>query len=339
MRYLALMFIYLVLASSAYSSSCEECHVTLPADRSHEVHSGFDKMIPAYGDPGYTEQYSTNAKSYGFNCGNCHPSDSGKHDNGRVDIELFNKNASGLKALNRGDADYDSAQRRCSGVYCHSTGEQGKRVTYIKSPRWNREEKGSRCHECHDSPPVYKSMPERPNGHFNSNRGSGHLLGIHWDSVKGHSNESFKFNTATQMGCSTCHYETVRTDGDMGFVDRVSGLFTCVRCHELSNGEIYNYSTHVNGKLEIAFSPVKMRSKAQMMRPPRGWKRKGTKGKAMSYDEAEVPLSAILYNEDDKSCSNVSCHIYVEKVFWHDTVNCGQCHERFMGKQKKRDRS
>jgi predicted CxxxxCH...CXXCH cytochrome family protein len=332
MRHLSLLFIYLVLASSVYAASCEECHVSPPSDRSHTVHSDTAIMAPAYGDTGYTEQYSKKANSYGFNCGNCHPLDTKKHNDGRIDIELFNEKAGGLKALNSHDADYDSSNKKCWGVYCHSTGEQGKRVSYIKSPRWNREEKGSRCHECHESPPVYESTPERQNGHFNVRRDSGHLLGIHWDSVEGHTRESFTFNTSTQMGCSTCHYETIREDSDKDFVDRGSGLFTCVRCHELGDGEIYNYSKHVDGKVEVSFYPLNMRSKAQMMVPPPGWKRKGPKGKTMSYDEAETPLSDIQYNADEKSCSNVSCHISVAKVFWHDTVYCGQCHERFMSR-------
>ncbi len=335
MRYLALVFLLLAFSPVSFASECGNCHGTPPGDRSHTIHSGLKEMKALYGDAGFTLNYSPDARAYGFNCGNCHPQKNDRHKNDTVDIELA-QSAGGLKALNSTDAQYDKVKRKCSGVYCHSTGEQGARIHYMTSPQWNREEKGSRCHECHDGPPVYKSTTERQNGHFNSSRGSGHLLGIHWDSIKGHTHESFKFNTATQMGCSTCHYKTVRVDRDMDFVDRVTGLFTCVNCHEPSEGEISNYSMHVNGEVEIAFNPVKMRSKAQMMRPPLGWKRKGAKGKVMSYDEAEVPLSAIQYNTDEKSCSNVSCHIYVEKVFWHDTVNCGQCHERFLGKQRKK---
>ncbi len=334
MRYLALLSLYLIFATYAYASSCEECHEKLPSDRSHRAHSNVSGMIPAYGDTGYTGIYAANASSYGFNCGNCHPVDNGKHKNGTVDVELTRIEGKGLRALNSAHAGYDDQRKRCLGVYCHSSGGEDGKWTYIKSPGWNREEKGNTCHECHDSPPVYKSSPQRPNGHFNAGRGSGHLLGIHWDSVKGHSKESFAYDTATQMGCSTCHYDTVRNDIDTAFVDTVTGLFTCVRCHELRDGEIFNYSLHVNGKVDIQFAPVTVRSKAQLMLPPRGWVRKGNKGNIMSYDEASTPLHDIEYSFKDKSCTNVACHLGAEKVLWHDEINCGDCHVDSMMKHK-----
>ncbi len=124
----------------------------------------------------------------------------------------------------------------------------------------------------------------------------------------------------------------------MTFVDTKTGLFTCVRCHEMRDGDIYNYSVHVNGKVDLAFEPVNVRSKAQMMYLPEGWKRKGLKGKIESYDEAMVALTQIKYDFMDRSCSNVSCHLQPGKVFWYDKINCADCHVNFgaAGQNKRR---
>lgn len=329
MKYLLLGICSLFISGASYASPCVGCHGTPPDDRSHSVHSGLRAMQAAYGDTGHTSNYVTRSSTYGFNCGNCHPQDRSKHQNGTLDVEVKQVKGGGLRTQNRGDATYNGAEKRCAGVYCHSSGGKDGNVTYARSPKWNREEKGSRCHECHDSPPLYKNTPQRPNGHFNSYRGSGHLLGVHWDSVSGHSKESFEYDTATQMGCSTCHNGTVKKDTDTAFVDPVKGLFTCSRCHDLRDGEIANYALHVNGRVDIQFAPLKVRTKAQMMMVPKGWVRHGKKGDAGSYDEANVSLSSVNYNSEEKSCSNVSCHLGGEKVFWYDTVDCRDCHTGF----------
>ncbi len=332
MRTLIFLTCLLMLAGYSEASKCGNCHDTPPTDRSHVVHSGHLSMLPKYGDTSITDDLRTFTEAYAFNCGNCHPSGPEAHRNGNVDIELFNEAASGLKALNDSSAGYDREKRKCNGVYCHSTGER-EQYRFVVSPGWNREEKGSFCHECHDSPPAYPGSEKRPNGHFNVERGSGHLLGIHWDSVKGHSEDSFKDGTSSQMGCSTCHYGTVKEDRDTAFVDTVNGLFTCVRCHRLRDGLISNHSLHVNGKVDIEFAPVKFRSRAQMTATPEGWSRKGDKGKKGSYDEAVASLAIINYEPATHTCSNVPCHLEGERVKWSDRVNCGNCHVNYGGKK------
>lgn len=330
MRFCFAIALFLAISSlNSYASSCGECHDAPPQDRSHRTHSRLKAMTPSYGDHGFTQLYTEQARAYGFNCGNCHPEEPTKHQNGSLEVETSNKTSSGLKALNSSAALYDKKNKTCTGIYCHSTGEGQDKLVYIKSPRWNGQEKASRCQACHTSPPTYPSTRQRPNGHFNSARGSGHLLGIHWDSVQGHTKESFQYNTSTYIGCSTCHFDTVNRDTDRTFVDPATGLFTCVKCHELKDGDIDNYSTHVNGKVEISFAPIKVRAKAQMYKPPKGWKRKGAKGKITAYDRATVPLNAITYSRKERSCSNVSCHLYAEKVFWYDKIDCKDCHTDF----------
>jgi predicted CxxxxCH...CXXCH cytochrome family protein len=325
MHSICFLVLILFLPESAHAVSCSGCHPAPPQDKSHILHSGVKELAPSYGNTGITRDYSFGASAYGFNCGNCHPLGSEKHQNGVVDVELYTKGAYGLKKLNSPDAHYDGKKKTCSGVYCHSTG--GKiDISYRESPAWKSNSAGNRCQSCHGSPPSYKGTDRRPNGHFNIERGSGHLLGIHWDSVGGHTKESFRHKTATQMGCSTCHYLTVRTDSDTTFEDRAGELFTCARCHDKRDGQIFNFAVHVDGEVEIAFAPVTVRSKAQMVIQPKGWKRMGKPGEAESCDEAEVPLDRIVYDSHEKSCSNVFCHLLAKKVRWADSVDCIDCH-------------
>jgi len=166
-----------------------------------------------------------------------------------------------------------------------------------------------RCQACHGTPPSYAGNPERSNGHFNSERGSGHLMGIHWDSVGGHTKESLMHNTASQMGYSTCHYSTVREDLDTTFIDPVSDLFTCRKCHKKRNGAIFDHSLHVNGRIDIAFPETTFRSKAQMLKVPEGWKRMNGTGRPDSYDVTIDALSMIRFNQKERTCSNVACHL------------------------------
>ncbi|MGW8273326.1 MAG: CxxxxCH/CxxCH domain c-type cytochrome, partial [Thermodesulfovibrionales bacterium] len=293
-------------------------------------HSGLDEMKPVYGDTGHTALYTSKSDVYGFNCGNCHPSDPVRHQNGLVEISLFEESVDGLKARNSRQARYDSGKKTCTGVYCHSSGTLPE-PRYAESQPWNLPNSTvERCQSCHGSPPSYSGSSDRPNGHFNANRGSGHLLAIHWDSVGGYSKESFALGTATQMGCSTCHYETVRSDVDTTFVDEAHGLFTCSRCHDRRSGEIFNRSVHVNGRVDVTFPAHKVRSKAQMIRTPLGWERIGVRRTADSYDESSRRLDEISYDAVAKSCENVSCHLYAKRVYWSEKVECSSCHGDFM---------
>lgn len=328
--YFALIALFVIMSTGVSAAPCSRCHESPPRDRSHILHSGLDHMEPVYGDTGHTALYASKSEVYRFNCGSCHPRDPINHQNGTVEISLSGKGAGGLKSRNGEEARYNPDKKTCSGVYCHSTGTLPAPV-YAESGSWDLPGSAvDRCQSCHGSPPDYRGTPDRPNGHFNIDRGSGHLLAIHWDSVGGHSEESFALDTASQMGCSTCHYETVRSDLDTTFVDRTTGLFTCTRCHEKRSGEIFNRSLHVNGSVDVAFPPQRVKSRAQLTRTPEGWQRIGSRGRSGSYDESEHRLNEITYDPATKSCGNVSCHLYAEKVSWSEKIECSSCHRDFI---------
>lgn len=339
MQIILFLLLLLPLAHPVSAEECTKCHA-IPSDSSHRTHSSPEIVTPVYGNTGYTYQYSKTSNAYGFNCGNCHPAEASRHGNGNIDIELYTESSAGLKKMNRKDASFDASKKTCSGVYCHSSGERNSFIEFRETPRWGGSFGHLKCQGCHGIPPSYKSQKGRENSHFNTERGSGHLLGIHWDSTKGHTKESFKNWTSSDMGCSTCHYGTVTEDKDTTFVDTVTGLFTCSRCHDGSAaggknraGTIANKALHVNGVVEVSFKPENFRSSARLVNVPQGWKRVGKHKEETGYDETVKALNSAEYIPSEKKCINVACHLLGTEVIWGDAVECDSCHKDFVFKK------
>ena len=119
---------------------CSTCHDSPPQTGTHLIHYGSSPVTSmVYGD---TTIEST-ADAYKFGCGNCHPLSNVYHQNGTVDVELYNaaSPAGSLKAKNPSTASYTPGTNvstypnklagdphpifsytdgTCSNVYCHS---------------------------------------------------------------------------------------------------------------------------------------------------------------------------------------------------------------------------
>ncbi len=341
------------------SERCDSCHGTPPLTGAHRIHYG--------GSAAATYEDTSNASSgriYRFNCGNCHPLNRSKHEDGKVEVELYNPKAKGLKALNPPDAHYNMQTTVCTNVYCHSSGQASQSRIYVPTPPWTSSFAQSnikRCQGCHGSPPIYQNEgagSQMANSHY---RGSSiedeaaHLLGIHWDSVGGHNRDSLKiYKTSSTMGCSTCHNKTVsdNTDGDnidTTFIDPVGGgkgIFTCDRCHSSStippsnhSGSISDTAYHVNGRVDVVFSPLIFKSKAQLITAPDGWSRQNGYKTVKSYDETTQGLNTARYDPVTKTCSNVACHLSGiggwgttagTGIRWGEkAVQCKTCHTEY----------
>ncbi len=139
-------------------TGCSGCHDSPPQTGTHVTHyGGGPQMMVSYGDTSVT----SDADVYKFGCGNCHPLDKTKHNNGTVDVELYDTNAlaDSLKAKNPANAAYTPGQNvvtysskvsggnplsysdgTCSNVYCHSRytvsspGPVGNPLTYPLNP-------------------------------------------------------------------------------------------------------------------------------------------------------------------------------------------------------------
>jgi predicted CxxxxCH...CXXCH cytochrome family protein len=122
------------------SGACDGCHGAPPANGTHLVHAGGADLPAAYG----SLEPRTNAVSYAFNCGYCHPLDPAKHADGVVEVELYDAAAPAVPADPNAAGDRRSVKREnpaaayvpgettypgdvasytdgsCTNVYCHS---------------------------------------------------------------------------------------------------------------------------------------------------------------------------------------------------------------------------
>ncbi|HEY3296461.1 MAG TPA: CxxxxCH/CxxCH domain-containing protein [bacterium] len=328
----------------AGGGSCNACHESPPATPAHLAHVGNAGAGVGYGDLRKTSDFGDPAIAYNFGCGNCHPGDMSRHNNGVVDVELYNASApdTTLKAKNpagaaytRGTHQYTDARGMtytdgtCSNVYCHSSGGAAQFRTYATA-NWGRTEHYG-CNDCHGEPPRYDSHSiggAGANSHYQFNlywgyEDIGHVQGIHWY----HDASTEADSSATVINCNTCHYGTTTSNLNTGLNE---GQADCGQCHTANTippmnnrGTITNYARHVSGSPEISFSPLTFRSAAQLSTAPLGWTRHGT------HDEASLTTGS-SYDPQTKTCSNVACHLDQRQVqwgYWGTDFNAGcECH-------------
>jgi len=242
-------------------TGCDGCHGFPPATGAHATHVGFAPPAQVYGDTAILQDLfpadtpTTAPSTYFFGCGNCHPLDPARHMDGTVEVELWSPAAppGSLKARSAATAAYDPATGRCSGAYCHSSGQlapswiRPRDGSAILSPGWRSGEHLG-CGGCHDDPPAYPSggagAPTANNHLVLADDGfeAGHFGGFPsaWH-VSNHGSPN-PGEGASAVTCQTCHVDTVdpaRT-GPSGFYyldttgnyDLGGGLgLVCTSCH------------------------------------------------------------------------------------------------------------
>ncbi|HET8723303.1 MAG TPA: CxxxxCH/CxxCH domain-containing protein [Anaeromyxobacteraceae bacterium] len=272
--------------------SCDGCHGAPPSTGAHRAHLDLTAGELAlatgalgYGDLGtlatrFPGATPTSAPSrYAFGCGNCHPTDPARHGDGTVDVDVKATAPGSLKTLNAPAAAWDPATGTCSGVYCHSTGQETP--TFTTSPGWYS---GARigCDGCHGNPPRHLSGgpgSATANSHFGVNVYGdpwGHVAGLPAPSVGifKHGGWYGPGNDSSMVSCQTCHFETTdpANTGPSGFyyldttvfVDGTAlggweGVFSCVACHTPDNPAVPTRTgkvlplRHVNGSRDVAF--------------------------------------------------------------------------------------
>jgi predicted CxxxxCH...CXXCH cytochrome family protein len=279
-----------------WKTECSFCHGFPPPGGAHQTHFGLTGAAGtgAYGDlsilqdryPGATP---TSAPStYAFGCGNCHPAtDAGKHMDGVTQVSLFEAGspATSVKARNSATATYDPATKKCSGVYCHSSGNDGSPI-YVTTPGWLSTEKLA-CNGCHANPPRYASgepgtatanshlqldTVSSPWGHYSftmtDNRYTQHGRGIARDFLTG----ATVFSDSSPITCQTCHFGTtdpsstgpsgfywLDTTGDYALPNSGNYAYVCTSCHSGSinappagAGKVLPLR-HVNGSRDVEF--------------------------------------------------------------------------------------
>jgi predicted CxxxxCH...CXXCH cytochrome family protein len=336
--------------------ACGDCHAVPPPTGSHTVHFGGTATEAAYGD----DSNISTATTYKFNCGNCHPLNMTSHGDGVVEVELYNASATGFKANNPSTASYDSNNKQCSNVYCHSDGRDATVRTYQTTPQWGSTFAGNKCAGCHGDPPMYANGgagTASANSHYTANEfmgtEGGHLVGLHWDNIYDAQNGGLLArggtvgsgaahgdpNTSTTISCNLCHAATVNWTSSTQY-STLSGAgtaFACANCHDgtqafaNASGVITDKSKHVNASRDVQFASITFKSRAQLRDQsftdqiqPLGWTRNnGYKTGATSYDSVNLTGS---YNSSTKTCTT-ACHLN-QPVQWGDNtgVTCNSCH-------------
>jgi predicted CxxxxCH...CXXCH cytochrome family protein len=203
------------------SVSCGSCHGVPPALGAHLAHAAFpDPSVTGYGDLRILEDYAPGGgPAYLFGCGHCHPLDPARHMDAVVQVDLSPAaaGATGLRTLNAAGAAY--AGGACSGVYCHSSGQETP--AYVATPAWTAAPGALGCDGCHGNPPQYLSGgpgAATANSHLNLAEDGyefGHFLGMPGPThTSRHGNRVWGLeDDAAPITCQTCHYETTDPSG------------------------------------------------------------------------------------------------------------------------------
>lgn len=300
-------------------ASCNGCHDSPPNTGSHVKHFGGALSDVAYGSTSITQDFTATSSVYIMNCGNCHPLDLSFHNNGSVDVELYNalSPAGSLKAKNPASASYTPGGTvftdsrginytlgTCNNVYCHSYNDwttpggvpegtsspPANLVTtrYYRTVTWGN---SLTCSGCHGNPTT-TSYPANDGGSGDSHQ---------WIDNSGYGNLHMFNHGFAPISCRYCHNDTVRQVNTWS--RNASDVTT------MGDVPIYNNSKHVNGTPDVAFDTAN----------------------TFPYN-TPYSLAGASYNSGTKTCSNVSCHrnetsvIWGTPYRWYYSAECNRCH-------------
>ncbi|MFA4837465.1 MAG: CxxxxCH/CxxCH domain-containing protein, partial [Dehalococcoidia bacterium] len=342
-------------------ATCDSCHPESGLSGAHQVHMGsldltsgsiYYNMTANRSQP-ITDSdttYRPQGRTHGFGCANCHPMNVANHLNGSVDVDLNRVNVAGvskLRFLNHSTASYTMATtKKCSNMYCHSNASKIEAESNVKSntslawtDKFENYPATDRCGYCHGNQPttgahVAHAISNHSDNIYNGKNGK---VGFGGTGNSAHGNP----NTTTTITCYICHTDTINANAHGN--DKNS---RCRSCHDgtpISKGiaAINNLASHVNGKPDIKFAAIKVRSKAQI-RPESFkfysgvWKRTYYKNMTtLAFDESKVALdTATMWHPNavptENKCSNLACHNGYEAKWnmanWNDPNKCMDCH-------------
>ncbi len=347
----------------AGGSGCSRCHGFPPPTGLHALHAtpADAAATASYGDltlvqDGVAGAAPPDASAYAFGCGHCHPLDVAKHQDGAVEVELYDAGApaGSLKARAAPGAGYDGSSGTCAGAYCHSSGQASP--AFAATPGWlSGVELG--CDGCHGNPPAYASGgPGTPtaNGHVNladDGYEFGHFLGMPgvWHTTK-HGGPG-----AAPITCQTCHFDTVDPantapggfyyldttgryllpGGDPGRIDwGWTAQLDCTSCHTglagappQGTGRVLPLR-HVNGVRDVVFDPRTVLPPVPGLPPAPNvpvapyWMADASTSvpwppsAAWTGTTVSFGVGGVTYAPDSKTCSGVACHLAQPSAVW-----------------------
>jgi predicted CxxxxCH...CXXCH cytochrome family protein len=315
-------------------TGCSGCHDTPPQTGTHLVHYGSAPVVAmGYGD---TSVSSTDT-DYRFGCGNCHPLDFTKHNNGTVDVELYNPTApvGSIKTTNPPNASYTPGSTvttyaskvsggnpfsysngTCSNVYCHSgytvsSGPVGAPI--------GQDQYGNPTYNPYTVTysRVYKTTPawgtsgafttctechESPVTTSYPSVQAGVGDSHQWIDDYGYGNLHAYNMSYAPLSCRTCHY----------------GIVTQANTWTRNGMDVSAYNQiplasrqlHVNGQRNVVFDTTN----------------------PVSYGTTTYNLSGSGYDAALKTCTNVACHqnqttvTWGKPYRWWNSTECDVCH-------------
>lgn len=232
------------------STTCNNCHGTPPSDAAHLRHFTGTSRLAAYGKLSSTTSFT-------YNCGTCHPVNSGNHQDNTTQVELYDPAAPAgtRKALQPVTANYTAGI--CTNTYCHSPGTSlATGSTPVSSIAWT--DSPLSCAGCHGNPPAYGNGTPKSNSHAAHN-GFGckachaavtttgttvtnplrHIDGTY--DVAPPDGSSFNYSFATSGGsCSslTCHSDGTAISTQLPVTAATNATWggpslTCTSCHAM----------------------------------------------------------------------------------------------------------
>jgi len=321
------------------AASCSGCHDAPPQTGTHLVHYGSAPVdFMQYGDTGVNHTDT----AYKFGCGNCHPLDATKHNDGTVEVELYDASApaGSLKSMNPASASYTPGLVRftyasklaggrpfsysngiCNNVYCHS----GKIAT--SGPvglATGKDQYGNLVYDPYTVTysRVYKTTPAWGTNATGSNSTFGACTECHpfplttsypsvqagvgdthqWIDDYGYGNLHAYNMGFDPLSCRTCHYGTI-TQANTWVRDSMD--VTTYDPVPLASRRL-----HVNGVPNVVFDTVN----------------------PVSYGTVTFNLSGTAYDPVTKSCTNAACHLQQTSVTWGSPyrwwqeTECDLCH-------------
>ncbi len=300
--------------TGGFLAECGSCHAIPPQSGAHQTHFGGPAEAGVYGE---TENLST-ATEYVFQCGNCHALDLGNHNNGVVDLELYNPSSppGSLKSMNPPTAAYAPGSTvyydpdglpytygTCSNVYCHSRTDWASPdsipapimsgglyvldangnftyapYTVTESKVYSNVNWGSSALDCDG---CHRNMPQTSDPEVQAGVGNTHS----WIDDIGYDNMHSYNMSFDPLICRVCHYGTV-TETQTWSRDPVWGIAT------YGPAAIANKAYHVDGLKEVVIDTVNLVTYS-------GWSGNN------SYSLAQT-----TYNPVSRTCTNAPCHYY-----------------------------
>jgi hypothetical protein len=325
---------------NGFMAECGSCHDVPPSTGAHLTHFGGSADLASYGE---VDNLST-ATDYIFQCGNCHALDSNSHNNGTVDVELYNPDAptGSLKSLNPPEAAYTPGstvyydpfgipytEGTCSNVYCHSKTDWSApdpipdpivvsgvpvldpygNLTYppysvTESKVYNDVNWGDTALDCNA---CHRNNPQTTYPEVHGGVGNSHG----WIDDYGYEDLHAWNMSFDPLICRTCHYNTVTADQTWSR--------DAMDITTYDDVPIADKSYHVNGVKDVAFNTV----------DPIVY---NTSGGAVTYY-----LTDVSYDLDTKICSSVPCHLaqpnpeWGKPYRWWNSWECNQCHQMDLG--------